>query len=118
MSEKCCQKCTRRIVNGNNICANLQLAMCVCKKAWCERTPERRRQVTRKTVRRTMEQEPTQKLRLEGSRCHHYRKEMPARRLQRKTQCVERRPVGPESEVFTVSKRNITERVGTRTRVG
>ena len=45
-----------------------------------------------------MEQEPTQKLtlklRVEGNRCQHDRKETPTRRLRRKTQCVERRPAG------------------------
>ena len=52
------------------------------------------RETTKKTARRTMEQELTQKLWIKRNRRQHDRKETPSRRMRRKTQCVERRPAG------------------------
>ena len=74
-----------KCVVSNNVCVQESVLREITKK-----TPTRR-------LRRKMQcvdQERTQKLRIEGNQCQHDRKETPTRRLWRKTQCVERRPSG------------------------
>ena len=71
-------------MNGNNVCARLRLvSMYVFPKAVSDNV----------RVLKSVVQDPRlDKQRHRGNRRQHDRKEKPTRRLQWKTQCVERRP--------------------------
>ena len=90
--QKCGARCTARRTTKKEPANKLRIQ--VSQRDQCQH--DRKEKPTRRLRRKTqcVEQEPTQKLRIEGNRCQHDRKETPTRRLRRKTQCVERRQAG------------------------
>ena len=83
--------------NDNDVHVSVRLVtMCVCGKAWCERQPKTKTN-NDMAGRTTTEKKPAKKPWIQVAQrepVEHDRKEKPTRRLQRKMQCVVRRPAG------------------------